>query len=118
MKFADGFFKDAGERAAPAGVNGGNNTFLGIDEKNRNAVGGLDAKEKAGSFSEGCVAFAGFFRVGGERPDDGGMDLFESDELEFLCAERRLKFCPVGKDVFALVPFGKAEIKDFAAIEI
>ena len=50
MKFADGFFKDAGKCAAPACVNGGGDTLFGIDEKNRNTVGGLDAEEKAGSF--------------------------------------------------------------------
>ena len=46
------------------------------------------------------------------------MDLLERDEREFLRAESGLKFCPVGKDVFAGVPFGEAEIKNFAAIEI
>ena len=117
-EFADGFFKDAGECAAPAGMNGGDNALFGIDEKNRDAVGGLDAQEKPGSFGERGIAFAGFFRVRGEWPNDGGMDLLENNEREFLGAERGLEFFAVGKDVFARIPFREAEIKDLATTEI
>jgi len=51
-EFADGFFEDAGESAAPAGVDGGDGAFFGIDEKDRDAVGRLDAEEKARRFRE------------------------------------------------------------------
>ena len=61
MKFTDGFFEDAGERAAPAGVNGGNGAVFGINEENRDAIGGLDGEEKAGSSCKRGVAFAEFF---------------------------------------------------------
>ena len=76
VKFADGFFEDAGERAAPSGVDGGDSARFGIDEENRDAVGGLNAEKKAGSCGERGVTLARFFRCGSERPDDGGMDLF------------------------------------------
>ena len=76
VEFADGFFEDAGERAAPACMYSGDDALSGIDEEDGNAVGGLDGEEKAGSFGERGVAFAGFFWRGGERPDDGGVDLF------------------------------------------
>jgi len=41
---ADGFLGDAGEGAAPAGVNGGDRALFWVDEQNRNAIGGLDAE--------------------------------------------------------------------------
>ena len=118
MEFADGFFEDANERSTPTGVNSGDGAFFGIDEQNGNAVGGLDGEEKSGSFGERGVAFAGLFRRRFERPDDCGMDLFESDKREFLGAEGSLKFLAVFEEVFAGVPFGEAEVQDFAAVEI
>ncbi len=54
----------------------GDSAPLGVDEENRNAVGGLNGEEKAGRFCEGGVAFAGFVGGSRERPDDGGMNLF------------------------------------------
>ena len=44
LHLADGFYDDALECAAPSGMNGGNSTPLGIDEKNRNAVGRLNTQ--------------------------------------------------------------------------
>src|SRR5450432_4749744 len=37
---ANGFLRDACEGAAPAGVNCSDSSFLGIDQKNRHAIGG------------------------------------------------------------------------------
>ena len=45
----DGFLGDASERAAPASMNGGDGSFLGIDEKDGDAIGGLNGEEKAGA---------------------------------------------------------------------
>jgi len=61
VEFADDFFENAGERAAPAGVNGGDGAVLGIDEKDGDAIGGLNAEKKAGSFGKRGVAFTRFF---------------------------------------------------------
>lgn len=52
MDLANGFLGDAGEGAAPTGVNGGNSAVFGIGEKDGDAVGGLDGQEKAGSVGE------------------------------------------------------------------
>ena len=117
-EFADGFFGDAGEGAAPTRVDGGNGAFFGIDEEDGDAVGSLNAEEKAGSVGDGGVAFAGLFGGGGERPDDGRMNLFEINERELLRAEGGLEFFAVFEDVFARVPFGEAEVEDFLSIEI
>lgn len=116
-EFSHSFLQDAGKRAAPAGVHGSDGAFSWINEKNRNTVGGLNAKEKAGSFGERGVAFAGLFGCRGEGPDDGRVDLLECDEREFFCTKGSLKFLAVGKDVFASVPVGEAEAENFAAVE-
>ena len=50
MEFADGLFEDAGERATPASMNGRDRAFLGIDEKDGNAICGLNTEEEAGGF--------------------------------------------------------------------
>ncbi len=44
LHLADGFDDDALERAAPAGVNGGDGALFRVDEENGYAVGGLDAE--------------------------------------------------------------------------
>jgi len=42
LHLADGFGGDAGQGAAPAGVDGGDGAFFGVDEEDRDTVGGLD----------------------------------------------------------------------------
>ena len=96
----------------------GDGAFFGIDEEDGDAVGSLNAEEEAGSVGERGVTFAGLLGGGGERPDDGGMNLFEIDEREFLSAESRLEFFAILEDVFAGVPFGEAEVEDFLSVEI
>ena len=76
VEFADGFFEDAGESAAPTGVDGGDGAFLGVNEEDGDAVGGLDGEEQAGRFCERSVTLAGFVWSRGEGPDDGRMNLF------------------------------------------
>lgn len=49
VEFAGSFLKDARKRAAPPCVNGRHDTFFGIDQEDRNAVGSLNAEEKARS---------------------------------------------------------------------
>jgi len=41
---ADDFLRDAGEGAAPTGVDGGDGAFSRIDEKNRYTIGGLNGE--------------------------------------------------------------------------
>lgn len=45
LHLADGFYHDAPEYAAPASMNGGHGAAFWIDEKNGDAVGGLNAQE-------------------------------------------------------------------------
>ena len=52
VKFADGFFGDAGEGAAPTSVDGSDYALFGVNQENGNAVGGLHGEEKAGRFCE------------------------------------------------------------------
>ena len=73
---ADGFLRDAGKSATPSGMDGGDSAFFGIDQKNGNAIGGLNGEEDAGTIGGGGVAFAG---IGGwlrESMENVGMDLF------------------------------------------
>lgn len=58
---ADCFFGNAGEGAAPTRVNSGDGVFLRIDEKDGEAIGGLDGKEDARAVGGGGITFA---RVG------------------------------------------------------
>ena len=82
LHLADGFDDDAPERAAPAGVNGGDGALFRIDEENRDTVGGLDAKEKAGAVGGGGIASARFAECGVETVDNVGMDLSQRNEFE------------------------------------
>jgi len=117
-EFADGLFEDAGEGTAPACVGGGDGAFFWIDQEDGDAIGSLDAEQEAGSAGERSVALTGLFGGGGERPDDGGMNLLEIDEREFLGAESSLEFLAVFEDVLAGVPVGEAEIENFLSVEI
>ena len=118
MEFADCLFEDAGKSAPPSGVDNCDGTFLGINEKNGDTVGGLDSEEEAGRFGERGVAFAGFDGGGSERPNDGRMDLFEIDEREFFGTETGLEPFAVFEDIFASIPFGKTEVEDFLTVEV
>ncbi len=82
MHLADGFCDDALKRPSPTGMNGGDGSLFGVDEENRDAVGGLDAQEEAGPVGGGGVAAAGFGGGGVEKMDDVRMDLLESDQFE------------------------------------
>jgi hypothetical protein len=110
LHLADGFDGDAGEGAAPSGVDGSYGAILGVDEEYGDAVGSLDADEEAGAVGGGGVAFA--WLVGGsiEEMDDVGVDLFEGDELEVVGTEGGLQAAAVFEDVFASVPIGETEI--------
>src|SRR5258708_284442 len=106
-----------GPGAAPASVNGGDGALFRIDEENRDAIGGLDAQEEAGTVRGGGIAGARFGRRGVEKMDDVGMDLFQRDELEVRCAEGGLEAAAVLEDVFCAIPFGKTEIENFIAVQ-
>jgi len=56
LHFSDGLYDDALQSASPARVDGGDSTFSGIDEKNGNTVGGLDAEKKTRLVGDGSVA--------------------------------------------------------------
>jgi hypothetical protein len=73
---ADGFHGDALQSATPSSVNGGHGALLGIDEKNRDAIGGLDAEKKARLVGDGGVAAAEFGRGGLENVHNIGVKLF------------------------------------------
>ncbi len=118
VQFADGFFEDTGERTAPARMDGGDGAFFGIDEEDRDTVGGLDSEQETGSFCERGVTLAGLARGRFEGPDDSGVDLFEDDERGFLRAEGGLEFFTIFEDVFARVPVGEAEVEDFFPVKL
>ena len=107
------------EGAAPAGVDGGDDSLFGIDHEDGSAVGGADAEQQAGAFGGEGVAFA---LLGGrvviEDADDVGVDLVERDQGEIAGAERGLEAAFVFFDVFAGVPFDRAEVQDFFAVEV
>jgi len=76
LHLADGFCDDALKRPSPTGMNGGDGSLFGVDEENRDTVGGLDAQKEAGAIGGGGVAAAGFGGYSIEQVDDIGMDLF------------------------------------------
>jgi len=81
LHFADGLGGDAGEGAAPAGVNGGDGAFLGVNEEDGDTVGGLDGEEEAGAIGDAGVATA---RIGRgprlvEEVDYVGVELLQGD---------------------------------------
>jgi len=76
LHLANGFYNDALERAAPAGVNGGDDALFRIDEENGNAVGGLYTQKEARAAGDGSITIARFRRCCLEKMNDVGMDLF------------------------------------------
>ena len=117
LQLADGFDDDALQRAAPAGMNGGDGALFGIDEENRNAVSGLDAQEEARTVGDGGIALTGLGRCDVEKVDDVGMDLFKRNELQVGRPEGGLEAAAVFEDIVLGVPFGEAEIENsFAAL--
>lgn len=112
LHFSDGLADNALERATPARMDGGDSTFSGIDEKNGNAIGGLDAQEETRLVRHRSVAAAGIGGNGFENVHDMGVKLFERDESELRCTESRLQTAAIFQYVFAGVPFREAEIED------
>ena len=66
---------DAGESAAPAGVNGSDRAFFWIDEENRHAIGGLDGEEQAGLICNGGVTSANIRRCARDNAENVRVDL-------------------------------------------
>ena len=74
---ANGFFGNAGERALPTRMNGGDGALFGINEKNGNAIGGLHPKEHAVAIGGGGVALARMRGRGVEQMNRVGVNLLE-----------------------------------------
>src|SRR5260370_11555649 len=117
LHLADGFDDDAGESAAPTGMNGGDGALFRVDEENRDTVGGLDAEEEPGTICDGGIAAARFGGCGVEKMNDIGMDLLQRNELEIGRAEGGLEAATVFEDVFFAVPFGKTEIENCFCVQ-
>jgi len=123
LHLANRFDGDAGQGAAPAGVDGGNGAFFGIDEEDRDTVGGLHGEEKAGTIGKrgvprhGRQTFARFGVGGIDEVGDVGVELFEGDKRERAGAEYGLEAAAVFEDVFAGVPAGKAKVEDALAVK-
>jgi hypothetical protein len=109
---ADGFHGDTLQSATPSGVNGSDGALIGIDEKNWNTVGGLDAQEKARPVCDGSVTAAGTRRRDFEHVNDVRVELFQGDKSKIPCTESRLEKTAIFQDVFAGVPFREAEIEN------
>ncbi len=118
LHFPHGFCDDALQCAAPAGVNGGDGSLFGIDEKNGDAIGGLNAEKQAGANCCGGVPATGFGGNGIEDLHNIRMELPEGNEREIVCIERRLKEATIFENKFPRVPFRETEIQDLFAFEI
>jgi hypothetical protein len=114
---ANGFLGDAGEGAAPTGVDGGNGALFRIDEEYRDAIGGLDGEEEAGANRGGGVSFAVASRRLRENSNYIRVDLLERNEFKITCINGGLKEAAIFEDVFAGIPIHKAEIEDFFGFE-
>ena len=113
---AHGLFGDACKRALPTRMNGGDGSLFGIDEEDRNAIGGLHGKKQAGAIRDGGVALAGVSGRGGEKMYHVGVDLLERREGEVFGVESRLQEAAVFGDILACVPIHEAEIENWSAI--
>ena len=82
LHLAEGFDDDAGEGAAPAGMDGSYSALFRVDKEDGDAVGSLDGEEESGVVGEGGIALADFLRGSVEKMDDVGVDLFQGDESE------------------------------------
>ena len=88
-KGADAALDDAGEGAAPAGVEGGDGAGAGVGDEDGDAVGSEDGEEKVWVAGIEAVAAEDGFEVrGGEREvggvdslDDAGVALADGDEI-------------------------------------
>jgi len=118
LHLANGLSDDALERAAPTGVDCGDDAFFRIDDKDGSAVGSSDAEEQARRFRANRIALALLCRRGFEGANDVGMNLVQGDEFEIGRAERGPKAAFVFFDVGARVPFDSPKIEDFFAVEI
>ncbi len=85
----DAVLDDAGEGAAPAGVEGGDGVGAGVGEEDGDAVGGEDAEEEVGVAGREGVAVEEGFAIGGEEwevgagysLEDAGVALADGDEV-------------------------------------
>ena len=118
LHLADSLDHDACQGAAPAGVNGGDSALFRVHEENGDAVGSLDAQEKAWAVGCGGISAARLGGHGVEKMDNVGMDLLERDELKIGCAKGGLEKAAVFKDVFFGIPFGETEIENAFAVQL
>ena len=107
LHLPDGFDDDALERAAPAGMNGGDGALFRVHEEQGDAVCSLDGQEKAGTVGGGGVALTRFSGCGVEKMDDIRMNLLQGDEFEVGRADGGLEVAAVFEDVFSGVPLGE-----------
>ena len=117
LHFPNGFCDDALQRAAPAGMNGGDGSLFGIDEKNGDAIGGLNAEKQAGANCCGGVPATGLGGHGIEDLHNIRMELPEGNEREIVCIERTLKEATIFENKFPRVPLRETEIQDPFAFE-
>ena len=75
LHFSDGFYDDALQSASPARVDGGDSTSSGINEKNGNTIGSLDAQKKTRLICDGGVTATGVSGSGFENVYDIGVKL-------------------------------------------
>ncbi len=114
---ANRFFGDAGERALPTRMNGGDGAFLGINEKNGNAIGSLHREKQVGTICRAGVTLARLRGRGAEKMDRVGMNLLERCERESFRAEGGLQKAAILGDFLACVPFHESKIQNMLAVE-
>jgi len=112
LHLSDGLQDDALQSAAPAGVNNGYNSFSGINKKDGNTIGGLDAKQEARPSGDGSITAAGISRSGIEHVHDVGVKLSQCDESKIRCAESGEETAAIFQNIFAGVTFSETEIED------
>jgi len=114
---ADRFFGDASESSLPTRMNRGDGAFFRVDEKNRNAVSGLDGEEQAGCVGGRSVTFARAGWHGSEGIEQGRVDLLEWREGQIVRTKSSLKLLAVGVYVFRRIPFHETKIEQSFTVE-
>src|SRR5580698_2305956 len=109
---------DPCQRPAPPRVNRRHDALLWIDHQHRRTIRRSHSEQQSFAIRRQRIALALLTRRRIENPNHIRMNLVQRHKIQIARANRRLKSLLVRFDVLALVPFHRAKIQDFLAVEI
>ena len=118
LHLPDRFHHDARQRPAPARMDRSHYAFFRIDHQYRRAIRRAHTEQQSFAIRGQRVALALLTRRRIENPHHIRMNLVQRHKIQIARANRRLKSLLVFFDVLALVPFDRAKIQNFLAVDI